>query len=77
MLAGGFRDLGTTDPLSCCVSNLFTSPPSEFDHRVDHVLTNAAKKKVKRRGATITGRAQQSGIYDSDHAGVVSRLLVR
>ena len=77
MLSGGFRDRGTTDPLSCCVSNLFTSPPTEFDHRVDHVLAKAKRKKVKRLKATVTGLAQVNGIYNSDHAGVVSKLRVR
>lgn len=77
MLDGGFHDLGTTDPLSCCVSNLFASPPTEFDHRVDHVLTNAKRKKVKRVEAKVTGRAPVNGIYDSDHAGVSSTLLIR
>ena len=77
MLDAGFRDLGTTDPLSCCVANLFTSAPTEFDHRVDHVLTNAKKKQVKRVKAKVTGRTPANGIYDSDHAGIVSTLLIR
>jgi endonuclease/exonuclease/phosphatase family metal-dependent hydrolase len=77
MLDAGFRDLGTTKPLSCCVSNLFTSPPSEFDHRVDHVLTNAPKKKVTELTSSVTGLEQANGIYDSDHAGVFSKLKIR
>ncbi len=77
MLDAGFRDLGTTQPLSCCVSNLFGSPDTEFDHRVDHILTNAKKKKVKRVKAKVTGRTPVNGVYDSDHAGIVATLKIR
>lgn len=76
LLAGGFVRRSTTTPPSCCVSDLFSSPPSEFDHVVDHVLTNKPKK-VKLRNSAVTGRSQVNGIYPSDHAGVFSRLLLK
>lgn len=75
LLAGGFEDR-TSDPLSCCVSNLFTSPPSEFDHQVDHVMTNMGRRAPLIR-SSVVGREQIDGIYPSDHAGVVSKLKLR
>ncbi len=76
LLDGGFRERSTSDTASCCVSNLFSSPPSEFDHRVDHVMTNMGNK-VKLGKSSVTGREQVNGIYDSDHAGVYSKLKLR
>ena len=74
--AEGFRTLADHDQ-SCCVSNLFTSPPSEFDHQVDHVMTNMSKKKAKRLKSGVTGRSQVGGIYGSDHAGVFSKIKLK
>ena len=58
------------------MSNLFTSPPSEFDHQVDHVMTNMGDQ-VELVHSAVTGLSQVNGIYNSDHAGVYSRLKVR
>ena len=77
LLDGGFTERSTADPLSCCVSDLFTSPPSEFDHQVDHIMTNQSKGKVKLVKSSVTGREQVNGIYNSDHAGVVSTLKLK
>jgi hypothetical protein len=77
ILSGGFRDVGVEERASCCVSNLFTSPPSEFDHRVDQIVTNIPNKKLKRVKSEITGREQTGGIYNSDHAGVISTLKLK
>ena len=76
LLDAGFRERGTDERTSCCVSNMFTSPPSEFDHRVDHVMTNMGKR-VKLVKSEITGKEQRNRIYDSDHAGVFSRLKIK
>lgn len=76
LLDAGFNRISTANPLSCCVSNLFTSPPSEFDHQVDHILTNQSKKKVKLVNSSVTGLAPVNGIYNSDHAGVFSKLKI-
>ena len=73
LLAGGFSERSTDDPLSCCVNDLFTAPPSQFDHQVDHVMTNAGDQ-VRLVHSAVTGLTQVNGIYDSDHAGVFSRL---
>jgi hypothetical protein len=57
------------------VSNLFTSPPSEFDHQVDHIMSNS--KKVKLVNSSVTGTTQVNGVYNSDHAGVFSKLKIK
>ena len=44
LLDAGFAERGVAGPLSCCVSDLFTAPPSEFDHQVDHILSEPGKK---------------------------------
>ena len=76
LLGGGFAERSTADTNSCCVSDLFSSPATEFDHRVDHVMTNMGKK-VKLAGSEVTGREQVNGIYNSDHAGIFSKLKVK
>ena len=76
ILDAGFKRRATDDPLSCCVSNLFTSPRSEFDHQVDHIVSNMGKK-AKLISSSVTGLKRVNGIYDSDHAGVVSKLKLK
>ena len=76
ILDAGFKRRATSDPLSCCVSNLFTSPPSEFDHQVDHIVSTMGKK-AKLVNSSVTGLEQVNGIYDSDHAGVFSKLKLK
>ena len=70
MLSGGFRDVGTTDPLSCCVSNLF----SVAAERVRPPGRPRAHEREEQEGeagsrSKVTGRSPVNGIYDSDHAG--------
>ena len=77
MLDGGFSERSTSNPLSCCVSSVISGNPSEFDHQVDHVMTNQSKKKVKLVKSFVTGLAPVDGLFPSDHAGIVSRLKVR
>jgi endonuclease/exonuclease/phosphatase family metal-dependent hydrolase len=76
ILDAGFKRRYSGSPLSCCVSDLFTAPPSEFDHQVDHVVSNMGKK-AKLVRSTVTGLEQVGGIYNSDHAGLVSKLKVK
>ena len=76
----GFRDIGTTTPLSCCIAtsdDLRTGGDiSEFDHRVDQIFTTTPKR-VERVGTWVTGREQTFGFWHSDHAGVVGRYRLR
>jgi endonuclease/exonuclease/phosphatase family metal-dependent hydrolase len=76
LLEAGFKRRSTTDPPSCCVSDLFTSPPSEFDHVVDHVIARPGAR-VRLLGSRVVGLSQVNGLYPSDHAGVFSRLRIR
>ena len=75
-LAGfGMHDNGAVQ--SCCYDNLF-DPNAIFDHTVDHILSKPRLKTLK---ATVTGddRRQRtaSGLWPSDHGGVVSTLRLR
>jgi hypothetical protein len=76
ILDAGFERRATSNPLSCCVNNLFTAPPSQFDHQVDHVVTNMGNK-AKLVNSSVTGLEQVNGIYNSDHAGVFSKLKLK
>ena len=73
----GFKDRGTVH--SCCVSDLISSPPSEFDHTVDHVLTNPGLRKLSAKivGEEKKDKTKKSGLWPSDHAGVVSKLKLK
>jgi Endonuclease/Exonuclease/phosphatase family len=73
--AFGMTDNGAVQ--SCCYSDLF-DPTQVFDHTVDHVLT---KPGLRTKEAFITGddpsERTPSGLWPSDHGGVVSRLELR
>jgi hypothetical protein len=77
LLDGGFTERSTSDPLGCCVSSVLTGPASDFDHQVDHVMTNQPKSKVKLINSSITGLDPVNGFFDSDHAGVFSTLKLK
>jgi hypothetical protein len=72
LLDFGMFDNGAVQ--SCCYSDLF-DPTQVFDHTVDHVLTNP---ELTTKGAHITGddasERTPSGLWPSDHGGVVSTL---
>jgi endonuclease/exonuclease/phosphatase family metal-dependent hydrolase len=73
--AFGMTDNGAIQ--SCCYSDLF-DPTQVFDHTVDHVLT---KPGLETKEAFVTGNdvseRTPSGLWPSDHGGVVSRLELR
>jgi endonuclease/exonuclease/phosphatase family metal-dependent hydrolase len=78
LTGAGFRERATSKPNSCCIStsyDLRTGLKSEFDHKVDHVLTDAPKK-VKMITSTVTGLKKANGYWDSDHAGIFSSLRI-
>jgi endonuclease/exonuclease/phosphatase family metal-dependent hydrolase len=75
-LAGfGMKDNGAVQ--SCCYSSLF-DPNAVFDHTVDHVLSKPGLRKTR---AFVTGnnagQRTASGLWPSDHGGVVSTLRLR
>jgi hypothetical protein len=75
LLGFGLFDNGAVQ--SCCYSDLF-DPTQVFDHTVDHVLT---KPPLRTKEAFITGddvsERTPSGLWPSDHGGVVSRLVLK
>jgi endonuclease/exonuclease/phosphatase family metal-dependent hydrolase len=77
LLGAGFVERSTNTPLSCCVSSfdLRTGSVSEFDHQVDHVMTDAPKK-VKLKRSAVTGQEMVNGYWNSDHNGIASVLKV-
>jgi endonuclease/exonuclease/phosphatase family metal-dependent hydrolase len=77
LLDAGFVERSTADPLSCCIHSydLTTGTAAEFDHQVDHVLTDSPSA-VRLVESAVTGRTMQNGYWDSDHAGVFSALRI-
>jgi endonuclease/exonuclease/phosphatase family metal-dependent hydrolase len=75
----GFRDRATENPMSCCIdSDILTDnlgSVSDFDHHIDHILTDTPNK-VRKISAAVTGRQPANGYWDSDHAGVFSKLRI-
>jgi endonuclease/exonuclease/phosphatase family metal-dependent hydrolase len=75
----GMRDYGAVH--SCCYSaeDMF-NPDAKFTHTVDHVLANK-RAKAKKIRAYVTGNDRKeitpSGLWPSDHGGVVSKLKLR
>jgi endonuclease/exonuclease/phosphatase family metal-dependent hydrolase len=77
ILGAGFRQLDLeTPPLSCCLSdsNLVGGSVADFDHQIDHILTNS--RKIKLVNSSMTGHAPVDGLWPSDHAGVFTTLRV-
>ncbi len=77
LVAGGFRPVDTSNPLSCCLNDpeLVAGSLADFDHHIDHVMTSSPKK-VKFLQGFVTGRAPVNGLWPSDHNGVTSKLRV-
>jgi hypothetical protein len=71
----GMKDNGAVQ--SCCYDSLF-DPYAVFDHTVDHVLTKPGLRTTR---AVVTGddagERTASGLWPSDHGGVVSTLRLR
>jgi endonuclease/exonuclease/phosphatase family metal-dependent hydrolase len=78
LLAAGFVERSTGDPLSCCIDSydLTTGTAAAFDHQVDHIMTNAPDR-VRLVTSVVTGREMVNGYWNSDHAGVFSALRLR
>jgi endonuclease/exonuclease/phosphatase family metal-dependent hydrolase len=81
LLNAGFVNRDTYSPLSCCLeSSLLTAggggSVSDFDHKVDAVLTDAPGQVTLVR-STVTGRFPVNGFWSSDHAGIASAVGLR
>jgi endonuclease/exonuclease/phosphatase family metal-dependent hydrolase len=80
MLGAGFKERSLESPFGCCLnSGLLTvgggGAVSDFDHKVDHVMTDTPDK-IKLLGGAVTGRQPVNGFWDSDHAGLFSKLTL-
>jgi len=75
LLDAGFRERARNAPLSCCIDSydLRGGSAAQFNHRVDHVMTDTPRK-VKLSRSQVTGRQKRAGYWDSDHAGIFSAL---
>ncbi|HEX2096006.1 MAG TPA: endonuclease/exonuclease/phosphatase family protein [Solirubrobacterales bacterium] len=78
LLAAGFVSRSTNDPLSCCLDSPLLAvgaggDVSDFDHQVDHVMTNAPAL-IALQSSLVTGLQPVNGFWNSDHAGVFSSL---
>ena len=77
----GFRERRKPLPNTCCIETSYDLKTgggrAEFDHTVDHVMTNAPEQ-IKLVTSKVTGlKKAKSGWWDSDHAGVFSSLLIK
>jgi endonuclease/exonuclease/phosphatase family metal-dependent hydrolase len=79
LTAGGLSERSTANPLGCCLNDPFLvgGPNSinDFDHQVDHVLTNTGKVRFVK--GFVDGRAPVNGLYPSDHAALTSVLKIK
>jgi len=78
----GMRNVSTSKPPSCCIDspNLIAvgggGARSDFIKHIDHILTDQPARKVKLIGSAVTGLSPQNGFWNSDHAGVFSKLRI-
>jgi endonuclease/exonuclease/phosphatase family metal-dependent hydrolase len=80
LTGAGFVERATSNPLGCCLnSSVLTEAgggsAADFDHKVDHVMTNKPNK-VKLKSSAVTGLFPVNGFWSSDHAGIFSSLTV-
>jgi len=81
LLRAGLRERSTSKPLSCCLKSSLLAvgaggSVADFNHQVDHVMTRDPKE-VKLKASYVTGRQPVRGFWDSDHAGLFSKLELR
>ena len=76
----GMRNVSTSDPMSCCLKSDMLAASngsrSDFDHHIDHILTRQ-EDRVQMLDSSVTGLKPQNGFWNSDHAGVFSKLRVQ
>jgi endonuclease/exonuclease/phosphatase family metal-dependent hydrolase len=76
VIAGGFKDTGKR-AATCCQDENLLNPVSKLDQWIDHIVV---RPKAKVLWSKIVGnRASDriSGLWPSDHAGVVAKLRLR
>lgn len=79
LLRAGFAERSTSRNGCCLNAAVLTvgggGKASDFDHRVDHVMTNRPGS-IKLVRSTLTGTRPVNGYWDSDHEGLFSTLLL-
>lgn len=80
LLAAGFVERSTNNPLSCCINSSLLAEGAggsvtDFDHQVDHVMTDDPKG-VTLQSSAVTGLLPVNGFWSSDHAGLFSALRI-
>jgi endonuclease/exonuclease/phosphatase family metal-dependent hydrolase len=78
LLEAGLVERSTNNPLGCCLNSSLLAEGaggsvSDFDHQVDHVMTNDPGGITLER-SEVTGLYPVNGFWDSDHAGLFSAL---
>jgi endonuclease/exonuclease/phosphatase family metal-dependent hydrolase len=78
LLKAGFAERSTNVPLGCCLRSSLLAEGAggsvaDFDHQVDHVMTNDPADIALQR-SEVTGLLPVDGFWDSDHAGLFSAL---
>jgi endonuclease/exonuclease/phosphatase family metal-dependent hydrolase len=78
IIASGFADRGVAVNTCCHDDDLLDFPATPFDDRIDHVL---GKGRVTELSSQLIGNnpAQRTGtgLWPTDHGGVVAKLRVR
>lgn len=78
LVNAGFAERSTNVPLGCCLESSLLAAGAggnvaDFDHQVDHVMTNAPSD-ITLRSSAVTGLLPVNGFWSSDHAGLSSSL---
>src|SRR3954469_1079599 len=78
LLNAGLVERSTDNPLGCCLNSSLLAAGaggsvSDFDHQVDHVMTDDPAGIGLER-SEVTGLLPVNGFWDSDHAGLFSAL---
>jgi endonuclease/exonuclease/phosphatase family metal-dependent hydrolase len=81
LLEAGLVERSTNNPLGCCLNSSLLAEGaggsvSDFDHQVDHVMTNDPAGITLER-SEVTGLLPVNGFWDSDHAGLFSALRLQ
>jgi endonuclease/exonuclease/phosphatase family metal-dependent hydrolase len=78
LVNAGFVERSTATPLGCCLKSSLLAEGAggsvaDFDHQVDHVMTNDPGE-ITLRNSEVTGLLPVNSFWSSDHAGLFSSL---
>ena len=74
----GFADRGVELNTCCFGESITEPPPADFGSRIDHVLSRGAVTELTSRLVGVKPELRtNTGLWPTDHGGVVSRLKVR